>query len=127
MYKCVAIISLAAVALAGCGDKSADTAATDAGPTGATTTPGTSGSSPATESSPWSTSGPKRESASGSTGSLPEGSPPASSADTAQQTGAHPPDKEMTPKEESESMPKPGQANDYSTTERSNAMGTGSK
>ena len=122
MYKCVAIISLAAVALVGCGEKDADTAATATEPTITAPAPGTSGSSAPAESSAAPSS-----SESGSAGSVPDAAPAPSSTDTAQQTGAHPPDKEMTPKEESESMPKPGQANDYSTSERSNAMGTGSK
>lgn len=124
MYKCVGIISLAAVVLVGCGEQGADTETNPTGPTAVA--PGTSGSSgaPATEAPAVTGSG-APGSETGSTGSVPDAPPAESSASTA---GSEPlPDKELTPKEESQSMPQSGQANDYSTPERSDAMGTGSK
>jgi hypothetical protein len=66
MYKCVAIISLMVVALAGCGEKSADKAASSPAPTATASAPASSDSStaPAAEaSSVWTSSGSSHESA----------------------------------------------------------------
>lgn len=46
-------------------------------------------------------------------------------ADGASHQSSHEADKAMTKTEESQTMPKPGQANDYSTGLRSEKMGTG--
>ena len=68
MYKCVAIISLMVVALAGCGEKSADTAAPSSGPTATApaapaSAPSDSSSAPAAEApSVWTSSGSTHES-----------------------------------------------------------------
>lgn len=67
MYKCIAIISLMVVALAGCGEKSADTAATAPSPTASASAPAADASSssgtPAAEvPSVWTSSGSSHES-----------------------------------------------------------------
>ena len=125
MYKSIGIISLAAVALVGCGEKGADTETNPTGPTAVAPDPGTSGSGAPAPESPAVAGSASPGSETGSTGSVPDAPPAGSSASTA---GSEPlPDKELTPKEESHSMPQSGQANDYSTPERSEAMGTGSK
>lgn len=115
MYKCVAIMSLVAVALAGCGDDAAETTSKDTNP-GATTTnsaspSGSAGTATTPEApayNPWTTpSAPPSSGTAGSAGA------PAGTADHSTDPG---PSGTLSPAEESRSMPQAGQANDHSTT-----------
>lgn len=117
MQKTMIIMALAALGLAGCGDR--DDAASEQMSAPAVSAPDTANATPPAVSNEKADA--DRPAATGTGSAIPPSdevfAEPANPANTAQETTANPPD-ELTSQEASENMPQPGSVHSYSTPVR---------